>query len=88
MVPLFDHRAITPAIKYLKLVIPAKAGIQRYDWMPDRACPQLDWGSGMTKKNQTIFGVTAQSLTGEGLGGGDHPPPSPPSRAAQARQSG
>jgi hypothetical protein len=20
-------------------------------WMPDRACPQLDWGSGMTKSD-------------------------------------
>jgi hypothetical protein len=22
-----------------------------YYWMPDRACPQLDWGSGMTAGN-------------------------------------
>jgi hypothetical protein len=31
-------------------VILAKAGIQYFNmfWMPDQACPQLDWGSGMT----------------------------------------
>jgi len=23
-------------------------------WMPDRACPQLDWGSGMTGSNKTL----------------------------------
>jgi len=35
---------ITPATTYITFVIPAKAGIQGYCWMPDRACPQLDWG--------------------------------------------
>jgi hypothetical protein len=25
-------------------------GVLNY-WMPDRACPQLDWGSGMTDRN-------------------------------------
>jgi hypothetical protein len=28
--------AIKPAVKYPTLVIPAKAGIQRNDWMPDQ----------------------------------------------------
>jgi hypothetical protein len=30
-----------PAVKYLVIVIPAKAGIQRYDWMPDHK--SLSW---------------------------------------------
>jgi len=41
---LNSREVITPAIKYITFVIPAKAGIQRYYWMPDRACHQLDWG--------------------------------------------
>jgi hypothetical protein len=28
--------------------------------MPDRACPQLDWGSGMTNRNERHFKITTQ----------------------------
>jgi hypothetical protein len=39
---------ITPAIKYLKAVIPAQAGIQEGTGCRIKACPGLDPGSGMT----------------------------------------
>ena len=34
--------------------------------MPDQACPQLDWGSGMTGRNQTIIRITTQPPGGRG----------------------
>ncbi len=53
LAPIFN---IAPADKCSKVVIPAKAGHvvkhQRYPekrWMPDRACPELDTGSGMAE---------------------------------------
>jgi hypothetical protein len=30
------NRYITPAVKYLKVVIPSEAGIQKKHWMPDQ----------------------------------------------------
>jgi hypothetical protein len=33
---IFIFHAIDPADKYITPVIPAKAGIQRYYWMPDQ----------------------------------------------------
>jgi hypothetical protein len=32
----FDSVSITPATKYIKVVIPAKAGIQAGHWVPDQ----------------------------------------------------
>jgi hypothetical protein len=30
--------------------------------MPDQACPQLDWGSGMTSGKKMYFQITTQPL--------------------------
>jgi general secretion pathway protein J len=38
------------SVNYMvRFVIPAEAGIQRKDWIPDQACPARDTGSGMTE---------------------------------------
>jgi len=39
----------TPAIKYIMFVIPAKDGIQCYNWMLGWACPKLDLVFDMTE---------------------------------------
>jgi hypothetical protein len=44
-------------------------GIHRDDstsvtWMPDRACPQLDWGSGMTRGKINFCNLTSAWFAG------------------------
>ncbi len=34
-------------------------------WMPDQACPQLDWGSGMTRRSQMLAFALRHSLQRE-----------------------
>jgi hypothetical protein len=43
---LFCHSGLDPeSIAFFRLIC---------HWMPDRACPQLDWGSGMTSRNEAL----------------------------------
>jgi len=53
---------ITPATKYLKVVIPAKAGIQEGIGCRIKACPGLDPGSGMTELACLIAGLIYMGL--------------------------
>jgi hypothetical protein len=33
-------------------------------WMPDQACPQLDWGSGMTDRKEASFRISTLCFAG------------------------
>ncbi len=52
----FTHAFVIPGL----IRNPVFFSVLHY-WMPDRACPQLDWGSGMTVRNVMQFICTPLS---------------------------